>query len=108
MRDHLDVVPSYEEVQEAVGHLKSHKAAGESGILPELLMCGCSMITEKFVELFDFVWQAGCVARDWRNALIVPIPKKVTLSYVMIVTPQQSDSYSKIKVDDPWYHALIR
>ena len=30
LNDHLDVVPSYEEVQVAVGHLKSHKAEGES------------------------------------------------------------------------------
>ena len=63
-------------IQVAIGHLKSHKAAGESGVLPELLMCGGTVIVKKLVELFDLVWRDGCVVRDWRNALIVPIPKK--------------------------------
>jgi len=37
--------------QSTIDHLKSHKAEGESGILPELLKCGGSVIVEKLVEL---------------------------------------------------------
>ena len=44
VRGHLDVVPiaSYGEIQSALGCLKCCKAAGESGILPELLMSGAT------------------------------------------------------------------
>jgi len=79
VRDHLDDVPSCEEVQLAIDHLKNCKAAGESGLLLKLLMCGGSVIVEKLVELFDSMWRDGCAVRDWCNALIVQIPKKGNL-----------------------------
>ena len=46
VRDHLNVL-RYKEVQLVIDHLKSLKAAGDSGILPQLLMCGGSEIVEK-------------------------------------------------------------
>ena len=42
VRGHLDTVSSYGEIQSALGCLKCCKAAGESGILPELLMSGAT------------------------------------------------------------------
>jgi len=63
-----------------IGHLKCRKAASESGILLELLLCGGSVIIDKLVELFDLVWRDGCVVGDWCNALIVQIPKKGNLT----------------------------
>ena len=80
VRDHLDGVPGCREVQSALNCLKCRKAAGESGILPELLLCGGSIIIDKLVELFELVWRDGCVVGDWCNALIVPIPKKGNLT----------------------------
>ena len=79
VRGHLDDVLSYGEIHSALGCLKCCKAAGESGILPELLMSGGPVIVDKLVELFALVWRDGCVVRDWCNALIVPIPKKGSL-----------------------------
>ena len=67
VRGHLDVVPiaSYGEMQSALGCLKCCKAAGESGILPELLMSGGPVIYigDKLVELFALVriQRDGCV-----------------------------------------------
>ena len=79
VRGNLDDVPSYGKIQSTLGCLKCHKAAGESGILPELLMSGGPIIVDKLVELFALVWRDGCVVRDWCNALIVPVPKKGNL-----------------------------
>jgi len=77
VRDHLSGVPSCREVQSALSHLKCRKAAGESGVLPELLLCGGSIIIDKLVELFDLVWRDGCVVGNCCN---VPIPKKGNLT----------------------------
>ena len=79
IRGHLDVVPSYGEIQSALGCLKCHEAAGESAVLPELLISGGPVIVDKLVELFALVWRDGCVVRDWCNALFVPVPKKGNL-----------------------------
>ena len=73
VRGHLDDVPSLGVIQSALGCLKCHKSAGESGVLPELLM---SISPVKLMQLFALVWRDGCVVRDWCNTLIVPVPKK--------------------------------
>ena len=82
VRGHFDV-PSYGEIQSTLGCLKCCKAAGVSGILPELLMSGDPVFGDKLqlVELFALVRRDGCVViiRDWYNALIVPVPKKGNL-----------------------------
>ena len=81
VRGHFDVVPSYWEIQSTLGCLKCCKAAGESGILPELLMSGDPVIGDKLVEIFALVRRDGSVViiRDWYNAFIVPVPKKGNL-----------------------------
>ena len=45
-----------EEILSAIGHLKCCKAAGESDILPELLMSEGLVFVDKLVGLFDFVF----------------------------------------------------
>ena len=57
VRDHLDDVPSYEEIQPAIGYLKSCKAASESDIPPELLMSEAQVTVDMLVELFVLVWR---------------------------------------------------
>ena len=60
-----------------MGTLKSGKAGGKNGVLPEMLKCcGVSML-DRLVELLQHVWEEGSVRKD---ALIVPIPKKGDLS----------------------------
>ena len=79
VRDYLDMVPTCEEVQTALGRLKSRKARGESDILSELLLCGDSVIVDELTRLFEMAWKDECIVRDWCNALLVPVPKKGNL-----------------------------
>ena len=76
VRGHLDDVPKFGEIQSALGCLKCRKSAGESGVLPELLLSTGPVIVDKLMQLFALVWRDRCVVRDWCNALIVPVPKK--------------------------------
>ena len=38
--DHLDLEPTFEELKSAIRRMKRGTAAGQSGILPELVSCG--------------------------------------------------------------------
>ena len=79
--DTMGTKPTSLEVRQAIGKLKSGKAAGSSGILPEMLKAGkkskdfVGMIT----DLVDAVWEERCVPREWADAILVPIPKKGNL-----------------------------
>ena len=50
VRGHLDDVPKFGEVQSALDCLKGHKSAGESGVLPELLMSTGPVIVDKLIS----------------------------------------------------------
>ena len=75
-------IPLEEELQSALGKLKSGKAGKKSGILPEMLKAVCW--EEKFMklplELVKDVWRERKVPVDWCDAVLVPIPKKRDLS----------------------------
>ena len=70
--------PSEEEVHSALGKMKSGKAGGETGILPEMLKAACceEEFMEWLLELVKDVWRECQVPTDWCDAVIVPIPKK--------------------------------
>ena len=74
--------PSMEEIAKAVKKLKAGKAGGSSEILAEMVMAGCG--SEEFrlrlVELITAAWRDQKVPTDWRDAIIVPIPKKGDLT----------------------------
>ena len=67
---------------DAVCKLKIGKAGGRTGILPEMIKTACR--TEEFrsqlLDLIRIVWQEEAVPTDWRDAAIVPIPKKGDLT----------------------------
>ena len=45
------------------------------------LKCCCSAdLLQQLGELFESVWQVRVVPQEWKDALIVPIPKKGDLS----------------------------
>ena len=74
-------IPSQLKVTKALGNLKNGKAAGTSGILPEMLKAGrenrdfVGMIT----ELARTAWEEKHVPQEWVDAILVPIPKKGNL-----------------------------
>ena len=76
---HLDNPPSMEELEAALLRLKPRKANGLSGILPKLILCGGPVLRDKLFPLMKAVWREGEVFRDWRDAVIVPVPKKGNL-----------------------------
>ena len=59
-----------------MARLQTRKAGGLSGILQELVLCGGPVLLNRLLVLMQIVWREGCVFKDWRNALIVPVPKR--------------------------------
>ena len=51
--------------------MKSGKAGGKNGVLPEFLkICGCAL-SEQLHQLFCKVWEEGCVPQEWKDALVM-------------------------------------
>ena len=68
------------ELFRAISQCKNGKAAGESGILPELVKVCPDVFVDHLVELLVAVWESEVVPVDWLNAQMVPIPKKGNLA----------------------------
>ena len=75
--------PSLEELMQAVSKLKSSKAGGSSGILPEMLRASyCdTRFRHTLLDLVLSAWRERRVPQDWSNAVLVPIPKKGDLTH---------------------------
>ena len=69
-------MPSLDEVFCAMRKLHAGTAGGQSEIAPELVVCGGSALHARIHLLVKAVWERGTVVADWRDAEIVPIPKK--------------------------------
>jgi len=78
----MEEIPSVEELYCAVGNIGNGKAAGESGILPEMVKVACSQgeFLSRLPELVYDVWRKGHVLNNWRDTILVPIPKKGDLT----------------------------
>ena len=72
----LDDLPTLEELQVAVRRMGNGKAAGQSGILPEMLKCGGTPYMSALLDLIKSIWEAERVPQDWVDCNLVPIPKK--------------------------------
>ena len=80
IRDELSQPPTEEEIWAAMRQLKSHKAGGKNGILPEMIKSCGPHIIDNIRDLFCTVWREEQVPREWRDAVLVPIPKKGDLT----------------------------
>lgn len=82
LRPEMGVPPSEKELLNAIRKLRNGKAAGESGILPEMVKVACTEeeFLSKLLQLVHEVWTECTVPCDWRDAILVPIPKKGDLS----------------------------
>ena len=79
-RSELADPPTEEEVVEALRKMKVGKAGGKSGILPEMVRGCAGQLMDFILDMFHTVWSEQRVPHDWRDALLVPIPKKGDLS----------------------------
>jgi len=70
-------LPSSEDVFVALQQLKNRKAAGNSGILPEMLKARRtnSDFVAMLMDLVCAVRRERQVPQDWQDAILVPVPK---------------------------------
>ena len=82
IRPDMERLPSIEELYNAVGKLRNGTAAGESGILPEMVKSVCIQgeFLSTLLELIHDVWREGSVPSDWCDAVLIPVPKKGDLT----------------------------
>ena len=69
-----------EEVQKAVDQLKNNKAPGEDGIFPEMFKAGEERLKNYLTKLFNNIWVTREIPSEWKQGVIVKIPKKGDLS----------------------------
>ena len=83
VRVDLTEPPSVEELERAIGKLRSGKAGGKSGILPEMVKAVCyeEAFMSSLLKLTEDVWRRGEVPSDWCDAVLIPLPKKGDLSH---------------------------
>ncbi|XP_065197607.1 uncharacterized protein LOC135829129 [Sycon ciliatum] len=75
-RHELDMAPTFEEVMAAMRRMSRGTAGGSSGIVPELVLGGGLALHRRIHSLISQIWAGGSVVSEWRDAEIVPIPKK--------------------------------
>lgn len=63
-------------MEAALAKMKRNKAGGKTGILPELVLFGGAILWDRLLELMQVMWKKEEVVADWKNAVVVPIPKK--------------------------------
>jgi len=69
-----------EEIWRALSSVSSGKAAGKNDLLPKLLKCCVVDLMEYIHDLFVEVCEEEEVPKEWRDALLVPVPKKGDLT----------------------------
>ena len=84
----LDNLPTMEELYMeelslSLSRLRKGKAGGKTGVLPELLLYGSVELRIRLLQVMQDVWEVGAVVDDWKDAVIVPIPKLETLGSVI-------------------------
>ena len=72
--------PGIEELNLALRALANGKAAGSSGVVAEFIKYGAPALRPRLINLLADIWASSCVPQDWRDAELVPIPKKGNLS----------------------------
>ena len=72
----MDDIPTFDEVIVGIRKLNRGTASGRSGIAPEMILYGGSALHHRIHKLLREVWISGVVPPEWRDAEIIPIPKK--------------------------------
>ncbi len=73
---HLDTLPLYSELRQAIAGLKNNKCAGPDGIPAEVFKHGGYILTRRLHLLIQNIWEYGTLPQDWKDANIVVIYKQ--------------------------------
>ena len=68
--------PTWEELELSLSRLKKGKAAGGTEITSEMILAAPGELRGRMLTLMKQIWMEGTVVKDWKDAEIVPIPKK--------------------------------
>ena len=69
-----------QEVKIATRALNNNKAAGLDEISAEMLKQGGDTVAEELTHLFNIMWREEDVPQDWRQGVIIKLPKNGSLS----------------------------
>jgi len=72
--------PSRSEIIDAIKSLKNGKAAGVDSICAEVLKADTSLTAERLLPLFEMIWEQESFPTDWKEGIIVKLPKKGDLT----------------------------
>ena len=72
--------PSKAEIRMAIKALKTGKAAGPDGVPAEAIKADLTTTTDMLHSLFTKVWEEGKIPENWREGVIIKIPKKGDLT----------------------------
>ena len=72
--------PSKAEIRKAIKALKLGKAAGPDGIPAEAIKADLKTTTDVLHSLFSKVWEEETLPEDWKEGVIIKIPKKGDLT----------------------------
>ena len=79
-REWMRTPPTIEEIETAMLKSKFKEAGGGNDILPEMVRCGGRVLAQWLTDVVTKVWQEGGEIQAWKDAVMVPIPKKGDLS----------------------------
>ena len=69
------MVPSIDDVKEAVAKFKGGKAAGICNISIEMLKAKIKAMIRGLHAVLTAVWHSGTISLDWKKGLVIPIWK---------------------------------
>ena len=72
--------PSKREIVNAIKAMKNGKAAGAVNIPPEVFMTDPNMSADILLLLFQDIWQRENFPKEWKEGILIKIPKKGDLS----------------------------
>ena len=68
--------PTREEIRRAIKQLKNGKVTGTDRIPAEALKVDPEMLAEMLYVLFDKIWEEEEIPLEWKEGLLIKIPKK--------------------------------
>ncbi len=69
-----------EEIKKALKQMQNGKAGGTDGITAELLKADMKLTATTLEDLFQTIWDNEVVPQEWKQGIIIKIPKKGDLS----------------------------